>query len=118
MTFLNHAKLLTHQTLRPWGHSVHQYLSHAPHPIGQSDRHRWRSRLPLLATIGPLYREAQAGVRQAKIVVGLEQGQLVIQSRFVFAQRVDPSPDRRHMLAKVETQPLHKARIDGPTSLG
>jgi hypothetical protein len=124
LTLLNRAKPLSHLTLRPRGHSVHQGLSQTPHPIGQSGRQRQRPRPPLLNTTGPphplrlCYREAQTGVRQANMMGGLEQGQLVMQSRFVLAKRVDPSPDRRRMLAKVEIQPLHKARIDGPTSLG
>ena len=48
----------------------------------------------------------------------MEQGQLLSQPRFVFAQRIDPTADRRHMLAKVQIQALNKTRIDLLTALG
>ena len=41
-------------------------------------------------------------------MVCLEHGQLLTQSRFVFAQGIDLTPDRRDMLAKVQIQPLYK----------
>jgi hypothetical protein len=75
--------------------------------VRQSCRHGRRPRLPALGGTGAghwleLWQgHAQAGVGQDKIVVGVEQSQLLTQSRFVFAQRVDPSPDGRHMLAKI-----------------
>jgi hypothetical protein len=48
----------------------------------------------------------------------MEKRQLLAQSRFVFAQRVDPLPDCRHMLTKIQIQILGKRGIDRPTSLG
>jgi hypothetical protein len=48
----------------------------------------------------------------------MEECQLLTQSRFVFAQRVDPSIDRCHMLTKVQIQVFDKAGIDLPTPLG
>jgi hypothetical protein len=48
----------------------------------------------------------------------MEERQLLAQSRFVFAQRVDPTTDRRHMLAKIQIQALDKGGMDLPTALG
>jgi hypothetical protein len=55
---------------------------------------------------------------QNNIVVGVEQSQLLTQSRFVFAHRVDPTTDGRHMLAKIQMQTFDKTGIDLPTPLG
>jgi hypothetical protein len=41
-------------------------------------------------------------VRQAKIVVRLEHGQLLTQSGFLLAQCIDPTPNRHHMLTKIQ----------------
>jgi hypothetical protein len=49
---------------------------------------------------------AQTGVRQDKIVVRLEQGQLIPQACFALTQGIDPTSDRRHALANVEIQPV------------
>jgi len=40
------------------------------------------------------------------------------QPRFVFAQRDDPTPGRRHMLAQIQIEALDKACVDLPPSLG
>ena len=48
----------------------------------------------------------------------MEERQLLTQSRFVFAQRVDPTTDGRHMLAKIQIQALGKGGVDLPTPLG
>src|SRR5262249_35442071 len=41
---------------------------------------------------------AQTRMRQHKVVIDLEQDQLIPQARFALAQGVDPAPDRRHAL--------------------
>jgi hypothetical protein len=43
-------------------------------------------------------------VRQAKIVIHLEHGQLLMQPGFMFAQGIDAPTDRRHTLAQVQVQ--------------
>jgi hypothetical protein len=53
--------------LRPWGHVVHQYLSHTPDAIGQARRHRRRPRLPALTGF---HRVHPIGQRQAQARVG------------------------------------------------
>jgi hypothetical protein len=63
-------------------------------------------------------RQAQAGVGQDKVVANMEERQLLTQARFVFAQRGDPSTDRRHMLTKVQIQACDEGRIDLPAPLG
>ena len=92
--------------------------------VGQSRRHRRRPRLPPLDSLGLGDRlqlgqgQTQAGVGQHKIMIGVEQSQLLTQPGFVFAQRIDPTPDRRHMLAKVQVEALYQTCIDRPTSFG
>jgi hypothetical protein len=39
-------------------------------------------------------------------------------TRFALAQRVDPTADRRHMLAEVQIQALDKRGVDRPAPLG
>jgi hypothetical protein len=53
----------------------------------------------------------------AKIMVCMEERQLLTQPRFVFAQGVDSRPDRRHMLANIQIQALDKGGVDLPTPL-
>ena len=48
--------------------------------------------------------QAQAGVRQHEVVIGVEDRQLLAYAGFVFAQRVDPPPNGRDMLAKVQVE--------------
>ena len=55
-------------------------------------------------------RLAQAGVGQDKMVIHLEEGQLLSQARFALTQRIDPAPARRHALADVEVEPV---TVDG-----
>jgi hypothetical protein len=55
--------------------------------------------------------QAQTRMRQDEIVTRLEKSQLVTQSSFVFAQRVDPPPNSGDMLAEVQVQALHKCGI-------
>jgi hypothetical protein len=57
-------------------------------------------------------------VGQDKIVVRLEQGQLIPQARFAPTQGIDPTPDRRYALAEVEVEPLDKRGINGPATSG
>jgi hypothetical protein len=47
----------------------------------------------------------------------VEQRQLLAQSRFVFAHRVDLPTDGRHMLTKIQMQALDKTRVDRPPPL-
>src|SRR6266853_5855925 len=65
---------------------------------------------------GDWQRLAQTRVGQDKIVVRLEQGQLIPQARFALTQGIDPASDRRYALADGEVEPLHKGSIDGPTT--
>jgi len=52
------------------------------------------------------------------MVIHMEQGHLIPQARFALAQGVDPAPDRRHALADIEVEPLHKPTFKGVWSLG
>ena len=51
-------------------------------------------------------------------MIRLEYGQLLTQSRFVLALRIDTTTDRRHMLAKLQVEAFHETGIDLPTALG
>src|SRR4029453_14379042 len=57
-------------------------------------------------------------MRQYKIVIVLEYGELLAQARFMLAQRVDPTADSRHMLTQIQVEPFHEGRIDLPPLLG
>ena len=59
---------------------------------------------------GDWQRLAQTRVGQDKIVVRLEQGQLIPQARFALTQGIDPASDRRDALADVEVEPV---TVDG-----
>ena len=88
--------------------------------IGQARRHRRGARPPhlrcttALGDFGSRQRLAQTGVGQDNIVLDLEQGQLIPQARFARAERVAPTPNRRHALPDVEVEPLHKGGSDRP----
>ena len=47
-----------------------------------------------------------------KVVIDLEQHQLLPPARFALTQRVDPAPDRRDPLADVEVEALHTGGIE------
>ncbi len=49
---------------------------------------------------------------QYEIVVGVEHRQLMLQAVIACAQRIDPTPYRRHALTDVQVQPFHKRGID------
>src|SRR5215831_10558574 len=51
-------------------------------------------------------------MRQAKIVIGVEQYQLLPQAVLPLAQRADPSPHRGPMLAYREVEALNERGID------
>jgi len=55
-------------------------------------------------------------MRQYEIMVDVEHHQLMLQAVFALTQRVDPTPYRRHALANVEVEPLHKGCIDLPAT--
>jgi hypothetical protein len=107
--------------LRPQRHAIHQDLSQTPDVVGQARCHRRCPWLPPLdrAGLGNRInlgqRQAQAGVRQYEIMISVEEGQLLTQSGFVFAQGVDPPPDGGHMLAKLQVEPLDQGGVDLPT---
>jgi hypothetical protein len=109
-------KRLIHLGLGPWGNAIQEDFSQTPNPVRQPRCHRRRPRLPALEDTRARHRlqlwqgQAQAGMGQNKIVVCVEQSQLLTQSRFVFAQRVDPTTDRRHMLAKIQMQAVAVGR--------
>ena len=50
-------------------------------------------------------------MRQAKIVVGMEQHQLVPYAVLALAQRGDLPPDCRHTLPDIQVEPLDKGRL-------
>jgi hypothetical protein len=115
LTVFNPDKHLIHLCLGPRGDAIHEDFSHTPPPVRQPRRHRRRPRLPALDGTRARYRlqlwqgQAQAGVGQNKIVVRVEQSQLLTQPRFVFTQRVDPPANRRHMLTKIQIEALDKS---------
>ena len=49
-------------------------------------------------------------MRQAEVIVGLIQHQLLPHAILALAQRGDPAPDRRHMLADGQVDPV---TVDG-----
>ena len=56
-------------------------------------------------------------MRQAKVVVRLEQCELLPHAVLALAQRADPSPNRGHMLADAEVDPVTvDRRIAPPTA--
>ena len=55
-------------------------------------------------------------MRQTKIVIGLEQPQLVPHAVFPLAQRGDPPPYCGHTLPDVQVEPLDEGRIDLPAT--
>ncbi len=48
-------------------------------------------------------------------MIALKQHKLMLQASLTFAQRIHPTPDRRHPLADIEMQPLDKSGIDLPS---
>ena len=57
-------------------------------------------------------------MRQTEIVVGLVEGQLLVQAVFPFAQGHHTPPDRGHMLADGEIDPLDEGCVDLPALRG
>jgi hypothetical protein len=118
---INRCYALDRLLLWPRWHPIEQHFSQTPHSIRQPRCHRWRPRLPALDGTGPghgleLWQgQAQAGMGQHKIVVGVEQSQLLAQSRFVFAQRVDPPTNGCYMLTKIQIQAFDEGGVDLPT---
>jgi len=53
---------------------------------------------------------------QTKVVIRLEERQLVAQPVFALAERGDPTTDGRHMLAEVEVEALNEGGIDLPAA--
>ena len=53
---------------------------------------------------------------QYKVMVHLEQYQLMPQAVFALAQCVDPTSYRRYALPDIQVEPLHKGRIDLPAA--
>ena len=53
---------------------------------------------------------------QTKVVIRLEQRQLVAQPVFALAERGDPTPPRGHMLAQAEVEALDEGGIDLPAA--
>jgi len=60
----------------------------------------------------------QARVGQDEMMIHLEDRRLLSQPGFVFAKGIHPPLNCRYILAKVQVEALHKARIDLPTPLG
>jgi hypothetical protein len=108
--------------LRPRWHAIEQHFFERPDVIGQSGRHRRRTRPPQLGralTIGGFRDQqplAQTRVGQHEVVIHLEQGQLIPQACFALAERVHSASDCRHPLTDIEVEPLDKGRIHGPAT--
>jgi hypothetical protein len=49
-------------------------------------------------------------------VVDVKYHQVLLHAVLALAQRVDPTPDRRHALAHVQVEPLDKGGIDLPAT--
>src|SRR5712691_9207536 len=103
--------------LRPRRYPKQQHLPQRPDVVGQPRRHRWRLGLPPLgraAAVGGLglrQGQAQAGMGQTEIIVHMIQGELLAYAVLTFAERTDPSSDRRHMLADGQVEALHDRAI-------
>jgi hypothetical protein len=59
---------------------------------------------------------AQTGVGQYKVVIDVEQRQLIPHACFTLAQGIDPAPDRCYSLTEVEVETLDKRRVDRPAT--
>jgi hypothetical protein len=100
-TILFFADALAHVGLRPRRHAVHQHFSQAPHMIRQSRRHGWRPRLPPLDRARLRNRiqlgqgQSQTRVGQHKVMIRLEDRQLLSQPGFVFYIRYSPAARSR-----------------------
>src|SRR5262249_19600013 len=100
--------------LGPWRHATQEHLAQRPDVMGQPRGHGRCPRLPLrdgARAVGRSrrrQRHTQARMRQAKMVLGVEQYQLLPQAVLPLAQRADPSPDRGHMLAHREVEALNE----------
>ena len=57
-------------------------------------------------------RHPQARMRQTKVVIGVEQHQLLPHTVLSLTQRGDPTPDCCHSLPDVQVEPLDKGRMD------
>src|SRR5712691_11949017 len=57
-------------------------------------------------------------MRQAKIVIRVIHRQLLAHAGFLCAYGGDTPPHRRHMLADIEVEALHKGRVDLPALRG
>ena len=53
---------------------------------------------------------------QDKVVVRLEQRELIPQAIFALTQRIDPASHRRHALADIKVEPFDKSGIDRPAA--
>jgi len=108
--------------LRPRRHAEQQHLTQRPDVIRQASGHGRRPRLPALGRavamgrLGFRERLAQAGMRQAEIVVCVVEYQLLPQTVLALTQRHDAPPNRRHMLADTEVDALDEGRIDLPAA--
>src|SRR5262249_50007569 len=86
--------------------------------IGETRCHRGRARPPLLGpacTVGWKWL-AQPPMGQAKVVVAVVQGQLLVQALFALAQGGDTSADRRHMLTDGEVEAFHACCVALPAT--
>ena len=97
--------------LRPRWHPEHQHFLQRPHVVGQARGHRWRTRPPHLrraTAVGRLGNPqwlAQARMWQDKVVVGVEQRQLMLQA--VLAQFIAATRGRKvDCLARQVTRPV------------
>ncbi len=102
--------------LRPRWDAIKQHFLQCPHVVSQSGRHRRRTRpphlrrAPAVGRLGNPQRLAQARMWQDKVVVGVEQRQLMLQAVLALTQRVNTTPYRRHALPNIQIQPV---TVDG-----
>jgi hypothetical protein len=59
---------------------------------------------------------AQTGVGQYKVVIRLEQHQLMLHAVFTLAERIDPAPYCRYPLTNIEVELLDEGRVDRPAT--
>ena len=63
-------------------------------------------------------RQAEGGMRQAEVVLGLVEGQRLMEAFFSFAQRHHAPPNRGHRLTDGEVHTLNEGRMDVPALRG
>src|SRR5262249_34063344 len=106
--------------LWPRRHPIQEDFLQRPHAVSQPGCHRWCTWPPLLGRARPVGRHwlgqwlTQTRMGQHKVVVDLEQHQLLLQAVCALAQGVHPASHRGYALTDVEVQPFDKRSMYGP----